>query len=106
MKDAPDAPEWVAKEVLPQVQGTIRSVHMIHPRSALVFTSDHAVVAEKGALSGVKVTRVDYPAGLFVNGAPCPHCGKPVLEAIGKVARLAPAEAPKAAPRAPKKRRK
>lgn len=97
MAEPETAPDWVTKDVLPHVQGTVRSVHMITDKSAIVFTPDHALVAEKKALSGVKMFRVDYPQGLIVNGANCPHCHRQILEPIGKVARLA-SETPAAEP--------
>jgi hypothetical protein len=98
MEDPAAAPEWVAKDVLPKVQGHVRSVHMLSSKSALVFAQDHALVAEKGTIGGLKLYRVDYPPGFLVNGAQCPHCHQTILEPIGKVARLA--DGPKATPEA------
>src|SRR5687767_15615185 len=89
MTEPEAAPDWVTKDVLPHVQGTVRSVNMVTDKSVLVFTQDHALVGEKKAIGGVKLFRVDYPQGLVVNGARCPHCNTPILEPIGKVARLA-----------------
>lgn len=89
MEETAAAPEWVAKDVLPKVQGHVRSVHMLTSKAALVFAQDHALVAEKGSMGGLKLFRVDYPSGFLVNGAQCPHCHQTILEPIGKVARLA-----------------
>jgi len=89
MPEPEPAPDWVTKDVLPHVQGTVRSVNMVTDRSVLVFTQDHALLGEKKTMGGVKLYRVDYPQGLVVNGAKCPHCGTAILEPIGKVARLA-----------------
>jgi len=89
MEESALAPEWVTKLVLPKVEGHVRSVHMLSSKSAIVFAQDHALVAEKGGLGGLKLYRVDYPQGFLVNGAQCPHCRQTILEPIGKVARLA-----------------
>lgn len=102
MAAAAHVPEWVTKEILPQLEGPPRAVHPLTPRKVLVLGLKHAIVAEKPMLRGLKMYRIDYPTGFLVNGADCPHCGHRVVEPIGKVATLAspapvapPAEATK-----------
>ena len=88
------APSWVVEEVLPAVEGPVRSVQMLTDRSAIVFASHGALVAEKGKLGGVRIYRADYPAGFLVSGAKCPHCGQGIQEPIGKTARRVDDAAP------------
>lgn len=97
--EAATAPSWVTKDVIPAVSGHVRDVQMLSDKSAILFLDDHVVVAHKGAMSGVKITRADYPTGLLINGSRCPNCEAPLREPIGKIARLAPA-APEPVPRA------
>lgn len=89
MESSETAPDWVMREVLPNVEGPVRSVHMVTDRTVIVFSQTHALFGEKPKFGAAKLFRVDYPSGLFVNGANCPHCGEQILEPIGKVARLA-----------------
>lgn len=84
-----DAPEWITNDVLPNMEGHVRSVQMLHEKAAIVLGDDHALVAEKGTFSGVKLFRVDYPPGFLLNGSHCPHCDQAIKEPVGKVARLA-----------------
>lgn len=92
------APSWVVEEVLPAVEGPVRSVQMLTDRAAIVFASHGALVAEKGKLGGVRIYRADYPAGMLLSGAKCPHCGQAILEPIGKTARRVDEPAPTAGP--------
>ncbi len=96
------APQWVAQQVLPNVDGHVRSVHVITNKSVLVFGVDHALYAERGGIGGVKLFRIDYPPGLLINTAKCPHCGEAIVEPIGKIARVAEETPPAKKGRGPK----
>lgn len=85
------APKWVYDEVIPAVEGTVRSIHLLKTKgmrkSVLLFAESGALLAEKG-MGGVKVYKVEFPRGLMLNESNCPHCGKAIREPVGKVARL------------------
>lgn len=83
-------PKWIEKKVVPTTQERVRSIHLLKEgglrKSAILFTDAHAMVAERSAVTGVKVYDVAYPPGLLINGMECPHCGKVVREPVRKVA--------------------
>lgn len=85
------APKWVYDEVIPAVEGTVRSMHLLKTKgmrkSVLLFAESGALVAEKG-MGGVKVYKVEFPRGLMLNESNCPHCGQAIREPVGKIARL------------------
>lgn len=86
----PDVPKWIEERVLPATEERVKSLHLLKEggmrKSALLFTNDHAYVAEKATLRGVKLYEVEYPQGLLLNQTACPHCGKTIQEPVRKVA--------------------
>ncbi len=86
----PEVPKWIEERVLPATEDRVKSLHLLKEgglrKSALLFTNDHAYVAEKATLRGVKLYEVEYPQGLLLNQAACPHCGEKIQEPVRKVA--------------------
>lgn len=86
----PDIPKWIEERVLPATEERVKSLHLLKEggmrKSALLFTNDHAYVAEKATLRGVKLYEVEYPQGLLLNQTACPHCGETIQEPVRKVA--------------------
>lgn len=86
----PEVPKWIEERVLPATEDRVKSLHLLKEgglrKSALLFTNDHAYVAEKATLRGVKLYEVEYPQGLLLNQASCPHCGETIQEPVRKVA--------------------
>lgn len=86
----PEVPKWIEERVLPATEERVKSLHLLKEggmrKSALLFTNDHAYVAEKATLRGVKLYEVEYPQGLLLNQTACPHCGETIQEPVRKVA--------------------
>lgn len=103
----PEVPKWIEERVLPATEERVKSLHLLKEgglrKSALLFTNDHAYVAEKAALRGVKLYEIEYPQGLVINQTDCPHCGKTIQEPVRKVATAEGGNGRKRQPRTPPK---
>lgn len=101
-------PKWFAESVVPKLGTRLRSAQVVEGGLVLAFTDEGALIARKGRFSGAKFSKVALPRGVLLNGSNCPHCGKPIKEPVGKVARLATEPAPAASqkPKPPRSKTK